>query len=813
MAWPRFVGKLFVIISIVWLNNANVAQSGFWDKMANAGGSSGDWNTVTRGIEQEKLRQRKENPNSFYTTVTTDGLCELNDENKKKLADMAIQKLINAFNALTTYNKLLQDNFIKESGSCHYLYSKNEKNENYFTTDSLPFTETAKAGAKVVTDLHKTSPTATDLVERFNSGENSGNQDMLRWDVRKLMRRNSHADRNSAGLIQWARTAPKGSVFKIDEATSELLENTFGYKVDCIYALMTDDGGSFQCVQGTSDVDVEKLQKQNQKWLEEGKDISAFSFTVAFSCTHDNCSNGKGPLQEQIDKMWDKVDACQADLEKMAKQRDDLIAKRKEAHNLLDVLSGNLEVHCTCATKEVDGKQEKTEEIKKCSAINPDFIEDNMSNCPTIEEYREKMTGVNGESCIICQLFQTILRAVQDIAQKSYNALAPALSGLVGLGFGIYIAYITLLAVATPAAQKISQYLTNLTIQGFKVAIAIILLSAPHFVYGTLIGPLIEGGVDFGISLSREDEVKIKNYGSNFEFKSENTYLQAQVLQNTVGAAVAFNESAALVPAIGRSLICNSWNDTSLRELTSIFGNRFWMRVQMWLEGIILYLFGLAIAFAVGFYMLDCALQLGVVCAMMPFFVASWPFKITKGYTKQGWDIFLNTFFNFVVMGIVISAGSQIMIQALATGLTEETLSSALNSGDANVVMETIDFGGIQMVMLIICCLIALKISGEVQNITNKLSGGLNIGIGSGIGGVAGSSALKAATAVSISAAVAAKATAGAKGKNESDGDAKNSKPDKDDKSESKNDESINSETENEENSAETPPENEEQKV
>ena len=285
------------------------------------------------------------------------------------------------------------------------------------------------------------------------------------------------------------------------------------------------------------------------------------------------------------------------------------------------------------------------------------------------------------------------------------------------------------------------------------------------------------------------------------------------MLQNTVGAAVAFNESAALVPAIGRSLICNSWNDTSLRELTKIFGNRFWMRVQMWLEGIILYLFGLAIAFAVGFYMLDCALQLGVVCAMMPFFVASWPFKITKGYTKQGWDIFLNTFFNFVVMGIVIGAGSQIMIQALATGLTEETLSSALNSGDADVVMETIDFGGIQMVMLIICCLIALKISGEVQNITNKLSGGLNIGIGSGIGGVAGSSALKAATAVSISAAVAAKATAGAKGKNESDGDAKNSKPDKDDKSESKNDESINSETENEENSAETPPENEEQKV
>lgn len=797
MTWRRFVGKLFVIISIVMLNMARIAEAQVDP-------------TVHYQIQTDvKEKQSTANYNGGVK-AQTDGLCELNEENKKKIADKAYHALYDTIKELAEFNKLILRNFKPENGSCHYLY--NRWFDNALSDDAsrfgLEFTATAYAGASEIDRLRHRKLGAEQLLSHYKE-----KLDYAGVDVRQIMRRNSHADRNSAGLIQWARTAPKGSVFKIDEATSELLENTFGYKVDCIYALMTDDGGSFQCVQGTSDVDVEKLQKQNQKWLEEGKDISAFSSTVAFSCTHDNCSNGKGPLQEQIDAMWDKVDACQADAEEAATQRDKMIAKRKEAHNLLDVLSGNLEVHCTCATKEVDGKQEKTEEIKKCSAINPDFIEDNMSNCPTIEEYREKMTGVNGESCIICQLFQTILRAVQDIAQKSYNALAPALSGLVGLGFGIYIAYITLLAVATPAAQKISQYLTNLTIQGFKVAIAIILLSAPHFVYGTLIGPLIEGGVDFGISLSREDEVKIKNYGSNFEFKSENTYLQAKVLQNTVGAAVAFNESAALVPAIGRSLICNSWNDTSLRELTSIFGNRFWMRVQMWLEGVILYLFGLAIAFAVGFYMLDCALQLGVVCAMMPFFVASWPFKITKGYTKQGWDIFLNTFFNFVVMGIVIGAGSQIMIQALATGLTEETLSSALNSGDADVVMETIDFGGIQMVMLIICCLIALKISGEVQNITNKLSGGLNIGIGSGIGGVAGSSALKAATAVSVSAAVAAKATAGAKGKNESDGDAKNSKPDKDDKSESKNDESINSETENEENSAETPPENEEQKV
>lgn len=747
MTWPRLIRKLLAILCIIMLSGIRIAE-------AQTPGSM----TAIYDIQTD-IRKKQSTANyNGGVKAQTDGQCKLDDENKKKLADKAYHALFDTVKELAEFNKLILRNFKPENGSCHYLY--NRWFDNALSDDKsrfgLEFTATAHAGASEVDKLSPRKLGAQQLMKDYVD-----KLDYAGIDVRQFIKQNLHADRNSARLAEWARTAPKGSVFEIDEATSKLLEDTFGYSVDCKYALMVDNGGSFQCIQGTSDVDAEKLQKLNQKWLEEGKDISAFSFQVAFSCTHDNCSNGKGPLQDQIDAMWDRVDACQADAEAAAVQRDKMIEKRAEAHNLLDVLSGNLEVHCICATEEVNGKEEKTEEIKECTAINPEFIEDNMDGCPTIEEYRERMTGVNGERCIICRLFQTILQAVQNIAQKAYDALAPALSGLVGVGFGIYIAYITLLAVAAPAVQKLSQYLTNLTVQGFKVAIALILLSSPHFVYGTLISPVLDGGIDFGMSLSRENEVTIKNYASNVEFNSQNTYLQANVLQNAVGAAVAFNESAALVPAIGRSLICNSWNYDAgfLQMVKELFGKRFWMRVQMWLEGIILYLFGIAIAFAVGFYMLDCALQLGIVCAMMPFFVACWPFKLTKGYTKQGWDIFLNTFFNFVVMGIIIGVSSELLQQALGTGLTEDSLQAALNSNDADIIMESIEFGGLQMVMLIICCLIALKISGEVQNITNKLSGGLNIGIGAGIGGVAGSTMTKAAAAVATSVAITGKAS------------------------------------------------------
>jgi type IV secretory pathway VirB6-like protein len=345
------------------------------------------------------------------------------------------------------------------------------------------------------------------------------------------------------------------------------------------------------------------------------------------------------------------------------------------------------------------------------------------------------------------------LLAVQNIAQKAFDSLGGPLRSLVSIAFGLYIAYITLIAVATPATQKISQYLTNLSTQGFKVAIALVLLANPATIYNLAIGPLIDGGVEFGITLTGEDKAKIQDFGKSYTFANEtDTYLQAEVLQNTVGAAAAFNDAAVRIPAIGRSMMCNAFVDKHF-EIFPHF--------KMLVIGIIFYIFGLLIAFAIGFYMLDCALQLGIVCAMIPFFIACWPFKLTKSYTKQGWDIFLNTFFNFVIMGVVITASSEIMQQAISTGLSAETLETYLNSNNIEALVHELDFGGMQMVMLVICCLIAFKLAGEVQNITNKLSGGLGISAGAQIGGTISSTVNKAAAGAAAATWSGAKGAAG----------------------------------------------------
>ncbi len=730
--------------------------------------------------------------------IMTDGACQITEENKKEWAKQAVSALGNSQNRLSEYNNHLNNIWFANNGSCHFLQgTSNSKWWQELLTKNLKYNSHARSGAVVIdknkwgslknvnTTTNENGETVKEeviveiagVVDKFN--ENNKYTD---WDPDKIVGRITKGINNIKQISSFVKRAKKGEWMEVDEAASEIMEEAFGYSADCKYLKMLDDNGSFRCMQvsrlkdkngdttagkvadvagavegGVVDItslpakkvaeligvekavtaltDAEKAALQTaanaaagivDKGLEVLGDVGeALGTTVAFD-------SNKNDFDQKIATLGTQMEQCPADLQKLSQLRTAIKEPnaRTDAHKYLDLLSGELDVRCKC---KIDENGVGTEEIDSCTAINTDFQEDTLQKCPTIANYQERM---GGPRCVICNLFHVILKAVQNVASASFNELGKPLSMLVGLGFLLYIGYITLLAVAAPETQKLSQFLNNLTTQGFKVAIAIFLLTAPSAIYNYGISPLIDGGIEFGINLTQEDRAKIEQFGRPYAFDDGNEYLKTPVLRRAVGAAAAFNDAALRIPAIGRSMICNSWLNLGLNVFPAI---------QIWLTGVILYVFGLAISYAIGFYMLDCALQLGIVCAMLPFFIACWPFAMTRTYTKQGWNIFLNTFFNFVVMGVVISATAAIITQAISTGLNEDTLINYLNANNIEGLAQEIDLGGLAMVMLVICCCIGFKLSGEIQNITNKLAGGLGIGIGAGMGGTLASSQTKIA--------------------------------------------------------------------
>jgi hypothetical protein len=220
--------------------------------------------------------------------------------------------------------------------------------------------------------------------------------------------------------------------------------------------------------------------------------------------------------------------------------------------------------------------------------------------------------------------------------------------------------------------------------------------------------------------------------------------ISQNLLAQVLATVRLFSKSNAELPAIGSSLMCVACHTASWHSFPDI---------SMLIEGAIVWAFGWAITLACCFYLLDSVVRFGIFCTLLPFLIACWPFKITSKYTKNGWDIFMNTFFNFVMMGLVISLSSELATQALtggAGGKEEiEALLQSANSNDLVALKDAMSLSGTKLLVLIACCIFAFKLVAQISELANAVSSTSGPAgkdtIGSKLGNLAAQTATRAA--------------------------------------------------------------------
>jgi len=366
-----------------------------------------------------------------------------------------------------------------------------------------------------------------------------------------------------------------------------------------------------------------------------------------------------------------------------------------------------------------------------------------LKNCqPMPLRYAEIRT------CLLCPLFRVILKTDQVMATMSFDALAESFRLTIVIVLALFIAYKTFLVVSSVVKQDVGKYLQEILIQAFKVLVAVLLLWNSDYIYNYAINPVMETGLEFGIQLvdPKADEDgqtltdRLKSYTGNPEDQIEAGVIGEGVLSNVLGTVRLFSYKAAELPAIGSALMCVSMNAASWEGILP--------DVSMFIGGLICWAFGWAIALACCFYLLDCTVRFGIFCTLVPFFVACWPFKVTFKYTKNGWDMFMNTFFNFVMMGLIISFSAELISQALTGGEGgKEVIENALNSDNTKFLKKLMDLSGVKFLILMACCIFAFKLVGQVGALAAQISstkGGNEIG--SGLGKLAAQTAKKVGT-------------------------------------------------------------------
>lgn len=340
-------------------------------------------------------------------------------------------------------------------------------------------------------------------------------------------------------------------------------------------------------------------------------------------------------------------------------------------------------------------------------------------------------------SCLFCPLFEIIFNTIQKASTKAFETLGKPLSTLVAIGLALWIALMVLQNVSSMTKQDALEFLTNLFKNSFKVMIAYALLSHASIVYDWIIGPLLKAGFEFGasfLSYIKENSDLLKK--CSLDSKGATGVLPSYIYSYLLCFIQAVQFELSVSQAIGDSLMCISWHQGmgDISVLAKVMPD-----FSMMLQGALIYAISFILSIAFAFYLIDATVQLGIFGTLLPFMILCWPFKITNGYFKKGVEIFMNSWFVFVFMGIIVSIVLQLIGQSLTGNKGDLTsVEAAINGNDIKTLKDLLSIGFSGFLVLLACCVFSIKLMQKVEEVAGKFSGGgLNLGIGAKVGGLA----------------------------------------------------------------------------
>ncbi len=347
--------------------------------------------------------------------------------------------------------------------------------------------------------------------------------------------------------------------------------------------------------------------------------------------------------------------------------------------------------------------------------------------------------------CFLCPLFKVVYDAMNKVATQSFKTFGKPMSFVVSIAIALAIGLTTLPHVSSFGAKTSDKYLNAVLVWAFKLIIVFTLLNNPDAIYDLFVIPVLMTGLDFGQAMLVGDDIAPVDVNLTTTTGLLSTQLYAKLEQYLTN----LQDSLRATRSIGSVLMCNGLKSTGILP-----------DLGMMVQGVIIYIVCLLLIISFGFYLIDTVVQIGIVGAMIPFCIACWPFKKTKKFTDTGFNMFMNSFFNFVCMGVVIRIVCDLIKKALdnqtvknlvysdesETGhYVDSTVTEVLEGGGSiSAIGDAIDLFSVNFLILLCACIFAYKFAGTASQIAGKFSGVTAFKpIGSEIGGMAVSAAVK----------------------------------------------------------------------
>lgn len=272
---------------------------------------------------------------------------------------------------------------------------------------------------------------------------------------------------------------------------------------------------------------------------------------------------------------------------------------------------------------------------------------DEVTDCGTIQS--------NMGGCMLCPLFEILRESATEMANKSWNDFAEALSTVILIASAIYIALSTLKMVGAFGKQNVADFLTSdkngLFILLFKTAIIYYILAYGFdTILEYLIQPLFASIVDIAKKISPSIELSSgmvpQAHASNKSWKP--------IFDMLYNLSENFNNEVSYIIAIGQTMAC-----------VSTIGFILKWKFLMLIYGSLIFIFGWMLLTGISFYLIDIMVRALFAAVLLPLGIACAISKLTVTYTKNIWNLFLNVVFNIVILGIILDISLKIILLCL----------------------------------------------------------------------------------------------------------------------------------------------------
>lgn len=324
--------------------------------------------------------------------------------------------------------------------------------------------------------------------------------------------------------------------------------------------------------------------------------------------------------------------------------------------------------------------------------------------------------------CMLCPLFAVIYNAASTIAKHASDVFSKPILSVVLVAWAIWIAMQVIKFVSAWETKDGAKLLQEIINKSFVVfIIAYFLNTGAKETAAMFIEPVFNTGFKLAQTFISDKSCSTTAYNIITDGG-----LPASMGQSILCTLQALQKKLVSTLALGMSSFCIAIN---VKGTMLIFPS-----LPYFVSGILIICGALMVMIIYPFLLIDCVLHLAIACALLPFALGVYPFKLTRKYMKPIWDTFVSCMFKFIFVSLIVL----VLTNAIELTITQTGVGNLDDTNYMEAIVTTLIWGSVTVIKIVFVLLLAWAVLDSFGDYAGQFTGSIaNTDFGSKLGGLA----------------------------------------------------------------------------